>query len=112
MDTQSVKTSTNVPLDTQGIDAGKKIIGRERGIITDTLGLLLAVIVTAAGGPSNAPCAPRGALLYPRCSREGLGGRFLGRMADLDPKGEGDKSMPETRRPGPVVRDGALGGPA
>jgi hypothetical protein len=33
-------------------------------------------------------------------------------MADLDPKGEGDKSMPETRRPGPVVRDGALGGPA
>jgi hypothetical protein len=56
--------------------------------------------------------APRGALLYPRFSREGFGGRFLGRMADLDPKGEGDKSMPETRRPGPVVRDGALGGPA
>ena len=31
--------------------------------------------------------APRGALLYPRFSREGLGGRFLGRMADLKPKG-------------------------
>ena len=53
MDTQSVKTSTNVPLDTQGIDAGKKIIGRERGIITDTLGLLLAVIVTAASVSDN-----------------------------------------------------------
>jgi transposase len=53
MDTQSVKTSTNVPLNTQGIDAGKKIIGRERGIITDTLGLLLAVIVTAASISDN-----------------------------------------------------------
>jgi hypothetical protein len=42
------------------------------------------------GGRSD---APRGALLYPRCSREELGGRFLGLMADLDPKGEGDKSM-------------------
>jgi hypothetical protein len=33
-------------------------------------------------------------LLYPRCSREELGGRFLGLMAYLDLKGEGDKSMP------------------
>ena len=56
-------------------------------------------------------CAPRGALLYPRFSREGLGGRFLGLMAYLDPKGEGDKSMPENQRPGSVVRDGALGDP-
>ena len=28
IDTQSVKTSTNVPLRTQGTDAGKKIVGR------------------------------------------------------------------------------------
>ncbi|WP_344080205.1 IS5 family transposase, partial [Luedemannella helvata] len=53
MDTQSVKTSTNVPLTTQGTDAGKKIIGRKRGIITDTLGLLLAVVVTAASASDN-----------------------------------------------------------
>src|SRR3954465_2880801 len=33
MDTQSVKTSTNVPTATQGIDAGKKIVGRKRGVI-------------------------------------------------------------------------------
>jgi hypothetical protein len=32
-------------------------------------------------------------LLYPRHSREELGGRFLGLMAYLDPKGEGDQSM-------------------
>jgi transposase len=48
-----VKTSTNVPAATQGIDAGKKIVGRKRGIITDTLGLLLAVIVTAASVSDN-----------------------------------------------------------
>jgi transposase len=53
MDTQSVKTSTNVPTATQGTDAGKKIVGRKRGIVTDTLGLLLAVIVTAASISDN-----------------------------------------------------------
>jgi len=53
MDSQSVKTSTNVPTATQGIDAGKRIVGRKRGIITDTLGLLLAVIVTAASVSDN-----------------------------------------------------------
>ncbi|WP_328663222.1 IS5 family transposase [Streptomyces sp. NBC_00328] len=49
IDAQSVKTSTSVPAASQGIDAGKKIVGRKRSIITDTLGLLLAVLVTAAG---------------------------------------------------------------
>jgi transposase len=53
MDSQSVKTSTNVPTASQGIDAGKRIVGRKRGIITDTLGLLLAVIVTAASVSDN-----------------------------------------------------------
>jgi transposase len=52
IDTQSIKTSTNVPLATQGIDAAKKIVGRKRG--TDTLGLILAVIVTAASLSENA----------------------------------------------------------
>jgi transposase len=32
---------------------GKKIAGRKRGIVTDTLGLLLAVIVTAASVSDN-----------------------------------------------------------
>ncbi|WP_399919869.1 IS5 family transposase [Streptomyces kanamyceticus] len=49
IDAQSAKTSTSVPATSQGIDAGKKIVGRKRSIITDTLGLLLAVLVTAAG---------------------------------------------------------------
>jgi transposase len=48
VDSQSVKTSVNVPESSQGIDAGKKIKGRKRHIATDVLGLLLAVLVTAA----------------------------------------------------------------
>ncbi|MFE9487340.1 IS5 family transposase [Streptomyces sp. NPDC006641] len=48
IDAQSVKTSTSVPATGQGIDAGKKTVGRKRSIVTDTLGLLLAVLVTAA----------------------------------------------------------------
>jgi transposase len=47
-DAQSVKTSANVPEHAQGIDAGKRIKGRKRHIVTDMLGLILAVIVTAA----------------------------------------------------------------
>jgi transposase len=47
-DAQSVKTSTSVPAAGQGTDAAKKIVGRKRSIVTDTLGLLLAVLVTAA----------------------------------------------------------------
>lgn len=38
----------NVAESSQGIDAGKKIKGRKRHLITDTLGLVLAVLVTAA----------------------------------------------------------------
>ena len=37
--------------------------------------------------------APRGALLYPRFSREEFGGIFLGLMAYLEPKSEGNNSM-------------------
>lgn len=54
IDTQSVKTSTNVPVTSQGTDAAKKIVGRKRGILTDTIGLILAVTVTAAGLSENA----------------------------------------------------------
>lgn len=44
----------NVPLTSQGADAAKKIVGRERGIVTGTLGIILAVMVTAANLSDNA----------------------------------------------------------
>ncbi len=46
LDSQSVKT-TSVP-SSRGFDAGKKINGRKRHILVDTLGLGMAVVVTAA----------------------------------------------------------------
>jgi transposase len=44
-------------------------------------------------------CAMRRLALYSQFSWEEFGGRFLGLMAYLEPKGEGDKSMPLKRRP-------------
>ncbi|CAM5437221.1 hypothetical protein SGRIM128S_09609 [Streptomyces griseomycini] len=48
IDARSVKASANVTETSQGIDAGKKTEGRGRHVISDTLGLVLAVLVTAA----------------------------------------------------------------
>jgi putative transposase len=47
MDSQSVK-STEVGGEQRGYDGGKKVKGRKRHIAVDTLGLLCAVVVTAA----------------------------------------------------------------
>lgn len=46
IDSQSVRTSPQGG--PKGFDAGKKVKGRKRHIATDTLGLLVAVVVTAA----------------------------------------------------------------
>ncbi|MEU3498604.1 IS5 family transposase [Kitasatospora cineracea] len=48
IDSQSVRTADTVPAATRGFDADKKVKGRKRFIVTDTLGLLLAVHVVAA----------------------------------------------------------------
>lgn len=47
IDSQSVKT-TLVAGEARGFDAGKKVKGRKRHIIVDTLGLVLAVVVHSA----------------------------------------------------------------
>jgi putative transposase len=46
IDSQSVKTSAQGG--PKGFDAGKKVKGRKRHLVTDTLGLLLSVLVTTA----------------------------------------------------------------
>ena len=46
IDSQSVKTSSKTEI--RGYDAGKKVAGRKRHLVVDTLGLILAVVVHAA----------------------------------------------------------------
>ncbi len=48
VDSQSVKGADTVGKESRGYDAGKKINGRKRHIVTDTLGLLIVVLVTSA----------------------------------------------------------------
>jgi transposase len=48
VDSQSVKGADTVGTDSRGYDAGKRINGRKRFIVTDTLGLLLTVVVCTA----------------------------------------------------------------
>jgi putative transposase len=49
LDSQSVRGAETVGRSDRGFDGGKKINGRKRHIAVDTLGLLLVVLVTAAG---------------------------------------------------------------
>lgn len=47
IDSQSVKIAPFIP-DDKGLDGAKRVNGRKRHIITDTLGLIIGVMVTAA----------------------------------------------------------------
>jgi putative transposase len=57
IDTQSVKT-TETGGDERGYDGGKKIKGRKRHLLVDTLGLLIVVVITAANA-DDGTAAPR-----------------------------------------------------
>ncbi|WP_445942280.1 IS5 family transposase [Pseudonocardia sp. T1-2H] len=48
IDSQTVKGVDTIGRESRGYDAGKKINGRKRFIVTDTLGLLLTVVVLSA----------------------------------------------------------------
>ncbi len=48
IDSQSVRAAETVGAGSRGYDAGQKVAGRKRHVITDCLGLLLVVLVTTA----------------------------------------------------------------
>ena len=54
LDTQSIRAANHIPAATTGGDVGKKVPGRKRGLAVDALGLVIAVVVTAASVTDNA----------------------------------------------------------
>jgi transposase len=85
IDSQSVRTADTVPVATRGFDAGKKIKDRKRCIVTDTLGLLLAVHVVAANVQDRDGARPL--LLWTRPDHPGVrkvwaDQGFVGRLVD------------------------------
>jgi len=54
LDSQSVRAAAGVPKNTTGLDAAKKTPGRRRGLAVDVIGLIIAVVVTAASVHDNA----------------------------------------------------------
>lgn len=83
IDSQSVRTSAQGG--PKGFDANKKIKGRKRHLATDTLGLLLAVVVTAASVQDRdaAPVVLDAALdRYPTIAMVFVDQGYAGRCAD------------------------------
>lgn len=73
VDSQSVKAASTIGRDSRGYDAGKKINGRKRHLVVDTLGLPVMITVTA--GDVRDEIIARDLEPY----------RFLGQEARLEP---------------------------
>jgi hypothetical protein len=84
IDSQTVKGADTVGADTRGYDAGKRINGRKRFIVTDTLGLLLVVVVLAASTQDRDGAKPAllDARLRTRVRFVFADGGFAGRLLD------------------------------
>ncbi|WP_329484998.1 IS5 family transposase [Kitasatospora sp. NBC_01246] len=86
IDAQSVKGAASVPAASRGFDGGKKVNGRKRHIVVDTLGLLLTVMVTAASVTDRDAAQTLLARLRTRHWRITLvwaDGGYTGRLVDL-----------------------------
>src|SRR5690242_1365505 len=69
IDSQSVRAADTVPRATRGWDNAKKVNGRKRHIAVDALGLLLAVVVTAASVQDRDAARPLLWNLHRTCRR-------------------------------------------
>jgi transposase len=84
IDSQSVRGADTVGRDSRGYDAGKKVNGRKRFIVTDTLGLLLVVVVLAASVQDRDGATPAllDTYLRTRVRFVFADGGFAGRLLD------------------------------
>ena len=86
IDAQSVRGASSVPSASRGFDGGKKVNGRKRHIVVDTLGLLLAVMVTAASATDRDAGQTLLARLHARhwrVTRVWADGGYTGRLVDF-----------------------------
>jgi transposase len=85
IDSASVKAAETVGRSSRGYDAGKKINGRKRHIAVDTMGLLVCVLVTAAGVQDRDAARPLLQQLAASCHRVRLvwaDGGYAGKLVD------------------------------
>ena len=86
IDAQSVKGAATVPAVSRGFDGAKKVNGRKRHIVIDALGLLLAVLVTAASVTDRGAGQTLLARLrerHWRLTRVWADGGYTGRLVDF-----------------------------
>ncbi|WP_254406471.1 IS5 family transposase [Streptomyces sp. AC627_RSS907] len=85
IDSQSVTADATITHASRGFDAGKKINGRKRHLLTDTLGLLPAVLVTPASTTDRDAARillPAAKGRFGRLSRIWADGGYTGHLVD------------------------------
>jgi len=84
IDAQSVRTSAQGG--PKGFDAGKKVKGRKRHLVTDTLGLVLAVLITTGDIQDRDAAEPAIAIAvskYPTIEKGWADGGYSGKTLDM-----------------------------
>ncbi|MEV3927622.1 transposase [Actinomadura coerulea] len=108
INSQSVKAADTIGRDTRGYDAGKKVAGRKRFIVTDTLSLLITVTVCAASVQGRDGAKGRLLRLYltsPTCRFVFADAWSPGPQAPCAPPSR-SSANPQTRRGSPCYPDG------
>ncbi|MEC4018270.1 IS5 family transposase [Streptomyces sp. H27-D2] len=85
IDSQSVRAAESVGAGSRGWDAGKKVGGRKRHVIVDTIGMLLVVVVTAASVQDRDGAKPALAFLrelFERITLIWADGGYAGKLVD------------------------------